>query len=108
MQSYEERSVCYWSLVVVGGMRAWVTAAEGLGGVLPKEGPAVARHGTAVTLGFQVLARESSTSEKSLMRILGPNGNHGLFNLSSIVRMLNKHADVCLTARAELADAPAT
>ena len=55
------------------------------------------------TIGFQALGRETGIPEKSLMRMLGPNGNPSLSNLGGIVRALNKHAGVRVTARAELA-----
>jgi DNA-binding phage protein len=57
------------------------------------------------TLGFQALARETGIPEKSLMRMLGPNGNPSLLNLGSIVRALNKHVGVRVTARVEMSDA---
>lgn len=60
------------------------------------------------TLGFQVLARETGIPEKSLMRMLGPNGNPSLRNLGSIVRALNKHLGVRVTARVEMSDATAS
>jgi len=42
------------------------------------------------------------------MRMLGPNGNPSLLNLGSIVRALNKHVGVRVTARAEIADVTAS
>ncbi len=42
------------------------------------------------------------------MRMLGPSGNPGLPNLGSIVRALNRHVGVRVTAQAEIADAAAT
>lgn len=59
------------------------------------------------TLGFQALARETDIPEKSLMRMLGPNGNPSLLNLGSIVRALNRHVGVRVTARAEIVGAAA-
>ena len=56
------------------------------------------------TLGFQALSTETGIPSKSLMRMLGPKGNPSLSNLGSIVRTLNKHVGVRVTARAELAE----
>jgi DNA-binding phage protein len=61
------------------------------------------RHAANATLGFQALSKETGIPEKSLMRMLGPKGNPSLLNLGSIVRALNKHAGVRVTARAEMA-----
>ena len=63
---------------------------------------------TDATRGFQGLARETGIPEKSLMRMLGPAGNPSLLNLGRIVRALNRHAGVRVTARAELADSVAS
>ena len=57
------------------------------------------------TVGFQALARETGIPEKSLMRMLGPNGNPSLLNLGSIVRALNRHVGACVTLRAEMVGA---
>ena len=51
-------------------------------------------------LGFPALSGETGIPEKSLMRMLGPNGNPSLANLGSIVRALNKHAGIRMTAKA--------
>ena len=59
------------------------------------------------TLGFQALARETGIPEKSLMRMLGPNGNPSLLNLGSIARALNRHVGVRVAARAEMVGAAA-
>ena len=59
------------------------------------------------TLGFQALARKTSIPKKSLMRMLGPNGNPSLLNLGSIVRALNRHVGVRVAARAEMIGAAA-
>lgn len=59
------------------------------------------------TLGFQVLARETGIPEKSLMRMLGPNGNPSLLNLGSIIRALNRHVGVRVTVWAEMVGAVA-
>ncbi len=46
------------------------------------------------TIGFERLAKVVGISTKSLMRMLGPNGNPRVNNLSSIIVALQRHAGV--------------
>lgn len=64
---------------------------------------ALLRDAVNATIGFQALGKETGIPGKSLMRMLGSNGNPRLSNLGAIIRALNQHTGVRVTARAEAA-----
>ena len=51
------------------------------------------------TIGFPALAKEMKRSPKSLMRMLGPEGNPQAKNLFELVAILQKHEGVRLELR---------
>jgi DNA-binding phage protein len=53
------------------------------------------------TLGFEKLAAETGTPPKSLMRMLGPNGNPRANNLFAIISRLQKASGIQLAVAAE-------
>lgn len=59
-------------------------------------GRAVLRDYVHATVGFEQLARATSKSPKSLMRMLGPGGNPQVSNLCAILAYLQKQARVSL------------
>lgn len=62
-------------------------------------GKAVLRDYINATIGFEQLARETGTPEKSLMRMLGPRGNPNARNLFSVIHCLQSATGVQLTVR---------
>ncbi len=52
------------------------------------------------TIGFEKLARETGTSSKSLMRMLGPKGNPRASNLFMVIGKLQRVAGVHLAVDA--------
>ncbi|MXX85850.1 MAG: transcriptional regulator [Acidobacteria bacterium] len=69
-----------------------------LGGDLPgfREG---IRSYVNATLGFARLADRTAIPEKSLMRMLGPNGNPRAAQLATIIGAISQHEGVAITAR---------
>ena len=63
-------------------------------------GRAVLRNYVHATVGFDELARATSKSPKSLMRMLGRGGNPHAANLFAILSYLQKRARVRLEVRA--------
>ena len=63
-------------------------------------GKAVLRDYVNGTIGFTALAKEMKRSPKSLMRMLGPDGNPQARNLFELVAILQKHEGVRLELRA--------
>jgi DNA-binding phage protein len=57
-------------------------------------GKAVLRDYVNATVGFQNLEKRTDIPAKSLMRMLGPNGNPSAANLSSILSALQKREGV--------------
>lgn len=53
-------------------------------------GKAVLRDYINATVGFEQLAKETGTPSKSLMRMLGPNGNPRARNLLSVIAQLQR------------------
>ena len=62
-------------------------------------GKAVLRDFINATIGFSELSRATSHSPKSLMRMLGPQGNPQAQNLFEIVRLLQQREGVRLRVR---------
>ncbi len=62
---------------------------------------AVLRDYINATIGFEKLARETGTSPKSLMRMLGPKGNPRASNLFMVIGKLQRVAGVHLAVDAE-------
>ena len=63
-------------------------------------GTAVLRDYINATIGFEKLARETGTSPKSLMRMLGPKGNPRASNLLMVIGKLQRVAGVHLAVGA--------
>ena len=63
-------------------------------------GKAVLRDYINATIGFEKLARETGTSSKSLMRMLGPKGNPRASNLLNVIGKLQRVAGVHLAVGA--------
>ena len=63
-------------------------------------GKAVLRRYVNGTIGFTALGKEMNRSPKSLMRMLGPDGNPQARNLFELVAILQKHEGVRLELRA--------
>ncbi|MDQ2924497.1 MAG: transcriptional regulator [Acidobacteriota bacterium] len=63
-------------------------------------GKAVLREYVNGTIGFPRLAKEMQRSSKSLMRMLGPDGNPQAKNLFEIVAILQRNEGVRLELRA--------
>jgi DNA-binding phage protein len=63
-------------------------------------GKAVLRDYINATIGFEKLARETGTSSKSLMRMLGPKGNPRASNLLRVIGKLQRVAGVHLAVGA--------
>lgn len=51
------------------------------------------------TLGFARLADRTGIPEKSLMRMLGPNGNPRAVHLATLIGAISEHEGVEITAR---------
>jgi len=78
---------------------------EGVGCLLSGElepGKALLRDYVNATVGFETLAELADKSSKSLMRMLGPNGNPQAGNLFQVISLLQQHSGV----RLELAARP--
>jgi len=60
-------------------------------------GKSVLRDYINATVGFERLARETGTPSKSLMRMLGPNGNPRADNLFAVISCLQKISGVHLS-----------
>ncbi|MCY4212943.1 MAG: transcriptional regulator [Gammaproteobacteria bacterium] len=63
-------------------------------------GKSVLRDYVNATIGFQELGGLIAKSPKSLMRMLGPNGNPQARNLFEIIRCLQRHEGLHLKVRA--------
>ena len=63
-------------------------------------GKAVLRDYINATIGFQELGELTEKSPKSLMRMLGPNGNPQARNLFEVVRRLQEREGIHLKVRA--------
>jgi len=63
-------------------------------------GKAMLRDYINATIGFEKLARETGTSPKSLMRMLGPKGNPRASNLLMVIGKLQRVAGVHLAVGA--------
>lgn len=59
-------------------------------------GKAILRDYINATIGFEQLAKETGTPAKSLMRMLGPNGNPNARNLFAVLHHLQSKAGVSL------------
>jgi DNA-binding phage protein len=64
-------------------------------------GKAVLRDYINATVGFEKLARATGTPPKSLMRMLGPNGNPLASNLLNVLAKLQRVSRVRLAVAAE-------
>jgi DNA-binding phage protein len=64
-------------------------------------GKAVLRDYINATVGFEKLARATGTPPKSLMRMLGPNGNPRASNLLNVLAKLQRVSRVRLAVAAE-------
>jgi len=64
-------------------------------------GKATLRYYVHATVGFDALARAMRKSPKSLMRMLGPDGNPQASNLFAIFRFLQAKERVRLTVKAQ-------
>ncbi len=64
-------------------------------------GKAVLRDYVNATVGFEALARAMTKSPKSLMRMLGPDGNPQASNLFAIFRFLQAKEKIRLAVRAQ-------
>jgi len=62
-------------------------------------GKAVLRDYINATIGFDRLAEETGTPAKSLMRMLGPQGNPNARNLFSVIHRLQRASGVNLSVR---------
>lgn len=63
-------------------------------------GKALLRDYVNVTIGFEQLAAQTGTPAKSLMRMLGPNGNPNARNLFSVIECLQNETGVHLQVQA--------
>ena len=63
-------------------------------------GKAILRDYINATIGFEQLARETGTPPKSLMRMLGPNGNPRAENLLNVIGTLQQAAGLHLEVAA--------
>lgn len=54
------------------------------------------------TIGFHTLSETTGMPEKSLMRMVGKNGNPRLGSISAIFKAINQHVGIKITAHAEL------
>ena len=63
-------------------------------------GKALLRDYINATVGFERLARETGTPSKSLMRMLGPNGNPRASNLLSVISALQQASGLHLAVAA--------
>lgn len=73
--------------------------AEGVEALLSGDvdtGKAILRDYINATIGFERLSEETGTPAKSLMRMLGPNGNPNAKNLFSMIQHLQVAAGVSL------------
>jgi DNA-binding phage protein len=80
---------------------------EGINALLDDEfeiGKEMLRDYINATMGFGNLAKKLGIPAKSLMRMLGPNGNPQASNLLSIVGALQRYAGVEFRVTGELAD----
>jgi DNA-binding phage protein len=64
-------------------------------------GKAVLRDYVHATVGFEALARAMRKSPKSLMRMLGPDGNPQASNLFAIFRILQAKERIRLSVKAQ-------
>ena len=76
-------------------------AVEQLLGGEVETGKAILRDYINATVGFGKLAEETGTPAKSLMRMLGPNGNPRARNLLSVISHLQDAAGLRLAVAAE-------
>jgi DNA-binding phage protein len=76
---------------------------EGIDALLAGElatGKAVLRDYINATVGFEALGAATGVPAKSLMRMLGPNGNPQARNLFAVLTHLQNHANVRMEVRA--------
>lgn len=78
-----------------------IEAAELLLGGDLQAGKAMLRDYINATIEFDALSRATGTPSKSLMRMLGPNGNPRAGNLLSTLAQLQRICDVRLAVAAE-------
>lgn len=57
------------------------------------------------TVGFDALAKLSGLPVKSLMRMVGPNGNPSLRNFATVVRVMQQQMEMKATAQVSCAEA---
>jgi DNA-binding phage protein len=62
-------------------------------------GKAILRDYINATIGFEILAEETGTSAKSLMRMFGPQGNPAARNLFAVIGKLQSASGVHLRVR---------
>ena len=84
---------------VVVGAQPLIVIETMLGGDVDT-GKAILRDYINATIGFERLARETGTPPKSLMRMLGPNGNPTAENLLGVISALQAETGVHLKIRA--------
>jgi len=63
-------------------------------------GKAILRDYINATIGFEKLAKKTGTPSKSLMRMLGPNGNPRAANLLGVISALQKASGLHLAVAA--------